>query len=555
MRRKIQALRLRQCHFEILEIRQVLSATLGAESLSVSAAGYMQLQLPTIHAAATAGPTGFTPAQIQKAYGVDTIMLNGGIKGDGKGQTIAIVDPNNAPTITADLHTFDLKFGLPDPPSFKIVNVHGSTNPNTLPLDDVNSAVEIALDVEWSHAIAPAANILLVEVADLSSAQLLSGDLYARSQPGVVVVSNSWGGGEGIGEAADDYVFTTPAGHAGETFVFSAGDTGGPASYPAASPNVLSVGGTTLKLSSTGSYSSEVVWNDAKTGNGAGGGGLSSLLVIQGSRIFSFGPLENTPSYQKDLGLVGRATPDVTFNADPLTGFSVIDSFTFGAKTPWQVIGGTSAGAPIWSALIAIADQGRQLQGKNSLSNAQVAMYSLPRGDFHDITVGNNDYQGLGLGITGNAAGPGYDLASGLGSPFANLVVRDLVAFNGSTFVSSSGGSANGGGNSSPWFPFAKGGVTLGASLQVLDDSAVASSNITLTATIEPSTESTNFASESTGALPEQVTEESATVDSGDAQRVAAAFDDGMLHTSHSGRHQFDEAMSVGLTDDLFAKF
>ena len=500
MRRKIQALQLRHCHFEVLEVRQVLGATLGAESLSVpsGAVGYLQLQMPHTHA--TAGPTGFTPAQIQKAYGIDTIMLNGGIKGDGKGQTIAIVDPGNAPSITADLHTFDLKFGLPDPPSFKIVNVHGSTNPNTLPLDDVDTSVEIALDVEWAHAIAPAANILLVEVPDpfspnsggaLDPTQMYLGNLYARSQPGVVVVSNSWGGGEAVGEGANDYVFSTPAGHAGETFVFSAGDSGGPASYPATSPNVLSVGGTSLKLSAAGGYSSEVVWNDSKTNNGAGGGGLSSLLVIQGSgRISSFGPLENTPSYQKSLGLVGRATPDVTFNADPLTGFSVIDSFAFGAKTPWEIIGGTSAGAPIWSALIAIADQGRQMQGKNSLSNAQVAMYSLPRGDFHDITVGNNDYIGIGLGITGNAAGPGYDLASGIGSPFANLVVRDLVAFNGPTFVSSSGGSANGGSNSSPWFPFAKGGASINASIGGFDDSASGFSNITLTSTIEPSARS-----------------------------------------------------------------
>ena len=477
MRRKIQALQLRLCRFEILEIRQVLSATLGAESLYVPAGtvGHLQLQMPRTHAAATAGPTGFTPAQIQKAYGIDSILFSGGIKGDGKGQTIAIVDPGNAPTITADLHTFDLKFGLPDPPSFKIVNQTGSTNPLAFPLDDTFTSVEIALDVEWAHAIAPAANILLVEVIDpfspnsggaLDPLQMYLGNLYAKKQPGVVVVSNSWGGGEALGENANDFVFTTPSGHAGETFVFSAGDTGGPASYPATSPNVLTVGGTSLKLSSTGSYSSEVVWNEVKTGNGAGGGGLSALLLQDPSgRIFSSGPIENTPSYQKNLGLVGRATPDVTFNADPLTGFSVIDSFAFGAKTPWQVIGGTSAGAPIWSALIAIADQGRQMQGKNSLSNAQAAMYSLPRGDFHDITVGNNDYLGLGLGITGNAAGPGYDLASGIGSPIANLVVRDLVAFNGSTVVSSSSSGVAGNANSSPWFLFAKRGASISASL------------------------------------------------------------------------------------------
>jgi subtilase family serine protease len=390
----------------------------------------------------SAGVTGFTPAQIRQAYGVNNILFNGGIKGDGKGMTIAIVDPGNAPTIKSDLHAFDLQFGLPDPPSFKVVNQHGSTSPASMPIDDPFTAVEIALDVEWAHAIAPAANILLVEVLDpfspnsggaLDPTQMYLGNLYAKSQPGVVVVSNSWGGGEVLGESASDSVFTTPTGHPGETFVFSAGDSGGPASYPSTSPNVLSVGGTALKLSSTNNWASETVWNGKITNTGAGGGGQSAYLVQQpAGRVLSLGALEGTPNYQKNLGLSGRGTPDVTFNGDPLTGFAVYDSFSFGAATPWDTIGGTSAGAPIWSALIAIADQGRSLVGKSSLANAQAVMYTLPHGDFHDIIVGNNDYLGFGLGLTGNSAGIGYDLASGLGSPISNLVIRDLVSFNGS---------------------------------------------------------------------------------------------------------------------------
>jgi subtilase family serine protease len=563
MRARTPFLRQHRCWFELLEVRKVLSATLGADALSVpaGAVGYLQLQMPHLHA--TAGPTGFSPAQIQKAYGISSILFNGGIKGDGKGQTIAIVDPGNAPTITADLHAFDTQFGLPDPPSFRVVNQNGSSNPNLLPIDDPDTAVEIALDVEWSHAVAPGANILLVEVLDpfspnsggaLDPTQMYLGNLYARSQPGVVVVSNSWGGGEALGENANDYVFTTPSGHAGETFVFSAGDSGGPASYPAASPNVLSVGGTSLKVSSTNNYSSEVVWNDKTSNNGAGGGGLSSILVQQpGGRIQSLGPLENTPNYQKSLGLNGRATPDVTFNADPLTGFSVYDSFTFGATTPWEIIGGTSAGAPIWSGLIAIADQGRALSGKGSLANAQAVMYTLPSGDFHDITVGNNDYLGFGLGITGNAAGPGYDLASGLGSPFANLVVKDLVAFNGSTLVSFTGGVSSGVA-SSAWFPFLKRRAAISASPSGDDYSSIDLSDTALAAAIDPSADLTTLEFNSGAVLPDSATTDTAAINPDAALRIATA-DDGIVPTSHGGRHHFDLNSSDSVLDDLFAKF
>ena len=129
---------------------------------------------------------------------------------------------------------------------------------------------------------------------------------------------------------------------------------------------------------------------------------------------------EGTPSYQSGLGVTNRGAPDVSYDANPNTGFAVYDSY---GGNGWAEYGGTSAGAPQWAALIAIADQGRALAGKGSLSNAQDALYSLSRSDFHDITTGSN----------GTAAKSGYDLASGLGSPIANLVIRDFVAYSGST--------------------------------------------------------------------------------------------------------------------------
>lgn len=432
--------RFRLCRFEPLEPRQVLSAAIADLLASAGQApGWLNIDFSRIHA--TSAPTGgFTPAQIREAYGFNNITLPGGKKADGTGTTIAIIDPGHDPTIVSDLHAFDLAFGIPDPPSFKIVSQFGSTNPANLPVTDPDTSLEIALDVEWAHAIAPGANILLVEVPDpfspnsggaLDPTFMYVGNLYARTVPGVNVISNSWGGPEALNEMANDRIFTTPSGHGGIQWVFSAGDTGGPASYPSASPNVLSVGGTSLSINSrTNAYVGETVWNDLV---GSGGGGQSAALVQDaGGNISSVFPIERAPNFQAGLGYTGRGTPDVSFNA---VTFDIYSSVTFGSATPWGVVYGTSAGAPIWSALIAIADQGRKLQGKPSLSNVQSTIYKLPAADFHDITKGNNDLFGLGLGITGNAAKPGYDLASGRGTPIANLVVRDLIAANGTPIV------------------------------------------------------------------------------------------------------------------------
>lgn len=138
-----RAFRLRLSRFELLEPRQMLSGS------SI--------------------PLGYTPAQIRHAYGFDKILLPGGVVGDGRGTTIAIVDAGNDPTIVSDVAAFSTQFGLqqfnvPGGPTFKVVNQHGSSNPALLPSDDKGTAGETALDVDWAHAVAPGANILLVEV-------------------------------------------------------------------------------------------------------------------------------------------------------------------------------------------------------------------------------------------------------------------------------------------------------------------------------------------------------------------------------------------------------
>jgi len=352
---------------------------------------------------ATAGPTGSTPAQIRQAYGFNSITFNNGtVAGDGSGTTIAIVDAYNDPNIANDLHQFDLQFGLPDPVLTKVNQTGGTTYP------PANSGwiTEIALDVEWAHAIAPKANILLVEATNNSFDNLLTAVNYASNAPGVVAVSMSWGGGEFFGENRYDSYFTTPSGHGGVTFVASSGDSGAPVGYPAISPNVLSVGGTTLAVNIQGRYLSESGWSGS-------GGGISGY--------------ESQPAYQNGVvtqSAFYRTNPDVAYDADPNTGFPVYDSYNNSASAPWDQWGGTSDAAPQWAALIAIADQGRALAGEAPLDGATQTLpmlYTMSAGNFHDVTSGSS------VGGPNYPATPGYDLVTGRGSPVANLVVNSLI--------------------------------------------------------------------------------------------------------------------------------
>jgi subtilase family serine protease len=345
----------------------------------------------------TGQPAGFSPSQISQAYGFNQIAFdNGAIQGDGSGQTIAIVDAYNQPNIAGDLQTFDSAYGLPAPPSFQVVNENGGSN---LPAADQSWGLEISLDVEWAHAMAPGANILLVEADSSSYSDLIAAVNYARNQPGVSVVSMSWGSSEWSGESAYDNYFTTPAGHQGVTFIASSGDNG-LVEYPSTSPNVLAVGGTQLNTDAAGDYLGETAWSGS-------GGGISTV--------------ESQPGYQQGLVTqtsANRGVPDVAYNASSNSPYSLYDTSSYGG---WLEVYGTSAGAPQWAALVAIADQGRALDGLGSLdggSQTLPALYQLSASDFHDITSGSNGAY---------SAGPGYDLTTGCGSPIANLVVAGLV--------------------------------------------------------------------------------------------------------------------------------
>ena len=318
-------------------------------------------------------PSGIEPATYLQAYGwADSTGSR--LIGDGAGQTIAVVDAYDDPTIASDLATFDSTFNLPTA-SFTKVNQTGGTS---YPSSNSGWALEISLDVEWAHAIAPAANILLVEASTASFTNLMAAEDYAGAH--AAYVTNSWGGSEFSGESSYDANFTAP----GVSYFASAGDTGGAVEYPSASPDVTSVGGTTL--TSSGGTWSETGWSSS-------GGGCSAYESAAAGQV-------TTPINCNGT----RATPDVASDADPNTGVAVYDSTPYSGQIGWFQVGGTSAASPVWAARA--ADQGVQIT-----PSYLYAGYSGtdPYGTniaYRDPTSGNNGYP----------AGPGFDLVTGLGT-------------------------------------------------------------------------------------------------------------------------------------------
>lgn len=364
---------------------------------------------PPVHIRGNArtAPVDYSPAQIRTAYGVAQLGTN------GSREVIAIVDAYDAPTIQNDLQSFSNYFGLPKMnvnctvaagphPCFQKVYAAG-----VKPRSDGGWALEASLDVEWAHAIAPGADIILVEAASPSFADMLTA-VDAAVAIGAHVVSMSWGGAEFASEASYDGHFS----HAGVAFVASSGDNGSGVNWPAASPYVLAVGGTTLTLTGNGSVVSETAWSGS-------GGGISAY--------------QTEPGYQSGYGIASggrRAVPDVAYLASPNPGVSVYDSTPYLGQKGWFAVGGTSAGAPQWAALIALANQARSapLSTSNPSSSpfyfvAMPPLSSTYATNYRDIVTGSDGT------CTICTATPGYDYITGLGSPRANTLVPALLGY------------------------------------------------------------------------------------------------------------------------------
>ncbi|TLX81926.1 MAG: hypothetical protein E6L00_05020 [Thaumarchaeota archaeon] len=373
---------------------------------------------------------GDSPVTIWTAYGFNSLTCTHTTTGDwtdsklcGHGQTIAIVDAFDDPNIVSDLQTFDVQFGLP-----ACTDTNGcftKATPQGTPSTDSGWALEISLDVEWAHSIAPGAKIVLVESHDNTLGNLLSVVDTAVGQ-GAQQVSMSWAGNEFLTESSYDYHFNS----ATASFFASSGDSGHGVLWPAASPYVISVGGTTLGTDSFGNRASETAWSGS-------GGGISSY--------------ESKPSYQNNFNPnSNRAVPDVAYDGDPNTGVYVYDSVPTNGNSGWWIVGGTSAGAPQWAGISAIANSQNAKLASASFGTSN-ALYGAASGapyiaNYHDITTGSNG----NCGSICNA-GPGYDEVTGVGSPQSNNLISYITPTSNPDFTISSNPSSltvNAGGSS-----------------------------------------------------------------------------------------------------------
>jgi N-acetylneuraminic acid mutarotase len=349
-------------------------------------AGHMQCLSEVVQNSGTtkgraAAPHGLNPADLLSAY---NLPADG-----GKGATIAVVDAFDAPTAEADLAVYRAQFGLPAlaPGQFRKVNQRGEEG--NYPAPDVGWAGEISLDLDMVSAIAPNANILLVE-SDTNMSNDLGEAVDQAVRMGATEVSNSYGGIDQ--DPADDGGFSKHFDHPGVAMVASAGDSSYGVYSPASFPNVTSVGGTSLvKDPSTARGWSESVWHNSYGGTGSGC-----------SRF------QAKPSFQLDTGCDKRTVADVSAVADPVTGVAMYDSYgNIFSGGNWGQAGGTSASAPIIAGTYALA--GRPVV--DSYPNS----YPYAKSDaFNDVTDGSNGKCSPAYLCT---AGPGYDGPTGLGTP------------------------------------------------------------------------------------------------------------------------------------------
>ena len=379
---------------------------------------------------------GYSPQEMRDAYGITSLIQKGYT---GKGQTVVVIESFGDPTIQQDLATYDRTYCLPT------ANIQVVAPLGTVPFDPSNSdmagwAGETALDVETIHALAPDAKIVVMTSpvseteGTIGLPQFLQLEQYAVNHKLGNVISQSFGASEvtlsdsaSQAELAQWTAFYQQATtQDGITFTASSGDEGSTdfadlnatvissvatTSFPTDEPWVLSTGGTTLHIGGTSVR--ETAWSQS-------GGGFSSFFT---EPDFQKGLSSNMQSQLNNR----RGVPDVSSDANPNTGISVYcDISSCGPRQGgWQPVGGTSAAAPAWAAIIAIGDQ-MAGHGLGFLNTAlyQIAASGNGKSDFRDITSGNNSYGQ----VQGYDAVPGWDPVTGLGSPVAEKLLPDLIS-------------------------------------------------------------------------------------------------------------------------------
>jgi subtilase family serine protease len=336
-------------------------------------------------AGTAAAPAGYGPSDLQAAYNLTAASSSG-----GRGETVAVVDAYDDPYALANLASYRAEYGLPPLcggwisrgcVTFSKVNQEGQPFP--LPSPDPGWSQEISVDVDTVSAICPNCNILLVE-ADAATIQSLGTAEDAAAAAGAVSIGNSFGVSETRSESSDDRYFD----HPGVAVTAASGDDGYGTQYPAASPDVIAVGGTTLSTDSGSSRGfSETAWS-------GDGSGCSTV--------------EPQPRWQKKVTSIsgecsGRAIADIAAVADPGTGVAVYDTFELPG---WTVFGGTSVSAQIIAAVYGLA-------GNAGSSSTAAGLYAAAPASFFDVTSGSDGSCGSDL----CTAGTGWDGPTGLGTP------------------------------------------------------------------------------------------------------------------------------------------
>lgn len=428
-----------------------------AISLAVTIAGYgaagagaypASRHTPKVLSTRTAAPTiaeceaefaiaCYDPSEIEKAYNLPELYAQGD---EGQGQTIAIVDSFGSPTAEKDLTRFDKIFKLPAPPSFQVIQPAGAVRP--FEKDNVEMAgwaFETDLDIEYSHVIAPKANILLVETPEEETEgvkgfpQIVTAENYVIANHLAEVISQSFSASETSFPDAGAILGLRSAYEAaavnGVTVTDAAGDEGTAgvnakeefvhhraAAWPSTDPLVTSIGGTQLHLNEAGERTApDSVWNDIDVGiDAAGGGGPSKVFELP-----AFQKLVNTHSGNH------RATPDISMSAAVNGGVLVLTGYKTevpGEPAPntISIVGGTSEATPLFSGIVALADQ---IAG-HPLGDINQRLYELesdPEGGIVDVTEGENNHiveeEGIPpFEVPGYKAKKGYDMASGLGT-------------------------------------------------------------------------------------------------------------------------------------------
>jgi len=355
----------------------------GRESCFALKRDGLRPTLASVSPAAIPAGVGYGPSQLQSAYNLTSASA-----ANGAGRTIAIVDAFDDPTAASDLATYRSSAGLPAVPSFQKVNQNGQTSPlpAAAPASD-DWTLEESLDLDMASAICPLCNIVLVEAQDDVSNGLYVAENTAATMAGYI--SNSWGGSESSSDIGLD---SSNFNHPGVVITASAGDSDFGVIYPAASPNVVSVGGTSLSTASNSRGWTESVWNTSPGSEGTGSGCST---------------VEPKPSWQAALslpaGCSNRIDNDVAADADPATGVAVYD--TSNGDGGWNEVGGTSASSPMLAAMYALAGNPGSTPANDIYTHTS---------NFFDITSGNDGSCNPAYLCT---AQTGYDGPTGIGTP------------------------------------------------------------------------------------------------------------------------------------------